>query len=129
MTTKKAALLAAAAALCAGLGYRLAFRETPVPEAIRKLSGLRVAAQLYRHDKGAFPRDYGAVLSAGKLEAVPPLKLRWRAACSRVVNYASLKPADSGCWGYVADPASPDFGSVFIDSGARDPKGRYWTWF
>ncbi|MDQ7772041.1 MAG: hypothetical protein RDU13_00815 [Elusimicrobiales bacterium] len=127
--TKKKAALAAAAALCAGIGYHLAFRETPVPEAVRKLSGLRVAAQLYRHDKGAFPRDYGEVISAGKLEAVPALKLKWRTQCSRVVNYPSLAPAGTGCWGYVADPADPDFGSVFIDSRARDPKGRYWTWF
>ncbi|KAF0127589.1 MAG: hypothetical protein FD189_63 [Elusimicrobia bacterium] len=125
----KAALLAAAAALCAGLVYHLAFGQTPVPEAVRRLSGLRIAAELYRQAEGTFPLDYGAVPASGKLEAVPALKLKWRPACSRVVNYPSLEPAGTGCWGYVADPGSPDFGSVFIDSGAKDPAGRYWTWF
>lgn len=129
MTKAKKALLAAAAALCAGAFWYMAFAQTPVPEALRKLSGLRVAAELYRQDKGSRPRDYGEVLAKGKLEEVPRLKLKWRPACSKVVNYAALKPAGTGCWGYVADPASPDFGSVFIDSPGKDPEGRHWTWF
>jgi hypothetical protein len=129
MTKAKKALLAAAAALCAGLVYHIALRQDPVPETVRKLSGLRVAAALYRLDRGTFPGNYGEVLAAGKLEAVPRLKLKGRPACSRVIDYGALAPAGTGCWGYVADPASPDFGSVFIDSAAKDPAGRYWTWF
>ena len=93
------------------------------------MSGLRIAAELHRQARGNFPGDYAEVLAAGKLEAVPELKLRGRPSCSRVVNYPSLAPRGTGCWGYVADPGSPDFGSVFIDSGGKDPAGRYWTWF
>ncbi|HNT97654.1 MAG TPA: hypothetical protein PKK31_05235 [Elusimicrobiales bacterium] len=124
-----AAAALAAAGLCGGLLYHIFLSQTPVPEALRKLSGLRVAAELYRQDKGARPRDYGEVLAEGKLEAVPRLKLRGRPACSRVVNYPALKPGGTGCWGYVADPASPDFGTVFVDSAGKDPQGRHWTWF
>ncbi|MDT8286507.1 MAG: hypothetical protein RQ748_05300 [Elusimicrobiales bacterium] len=129
MNRTKAVLLAAAAALSAGLVHHLVFRQTPVPEAVRKLSGLRVAAELYRQAKGTFPSDYREVLAEGKLEAVPGVKLKGSLTCSRVIGYSSLEPAGTGCWGYVADPGSPDFGTVFIDSGARDPEGRYWTWF
>ncbi len=130
MKKKKAALLgAAAAALCAGAFWHIVFSQTPVPEALKKLSGLRVAAELYRQENGSRPRDYREVLAEGKLEEVPRLKLKWRQACAKVVNYRSLQPAGTGCWGYVADPASPDFGSVFIDSPGKDPSGRHWTWF
>jgi len=129
MRGKKAFLLAAAGAALGAALFRLCCGQTPLQTALRRLSGLRIAAELYRQEKGSFPADYSAVLSGGKLEAVPTLKLKGRLSCSKVVNYPALKPGGTGCWGYVADPASPDFGTVFVDSAGKDPQGRHWTWF
>lgn len=123
--------IAAAALAAAGAGFLgwMAFAQTGTDVIVRRLGGMRVSAELYRQARGTMPDDFMKVVADGRLEAVPSLKLRGRLPCSGVRNYPSLEPRGSGCWGYVADPANPDFGSVFIDSGEKDPGGRYWTWF
>ncbi|MBI5208944.1 MAG: hypothetical protein HY927_03115 [Elusimicrobia bacterium] len=46
---------------------------------------------------------------------------------AQTVAYAARTPADTGKWGYVNDPASPDFGLVFIDCTHTDAKGSRWS--
>ena len=39
-------------------------------------------------------------------------------------NASVLTPEDSGLWGYVNDPESPQFGALFIDCTHTDSRGR-----
>jgi hypothetical protein len=93
-------------------------------EAVRKLGGLRLALEFYRQEFREYPRDYAAVVRAGKLEAAPRLKLPRHLPADKVYGVPSYALADTGGWAYVNDPASPDFGRVFIDCSHKDEKGR-----
>jgi len=105
------------------------FHSMPAAEVVRKLSSLRVALELYRHDKGRLPASYSEVAANGNLEAVPALKLRGHEGVSSVKDVPAFKITDSGSWSYVSDPKSPDFGLVFIDCSHKDEKGRAWNEF
>jgi hypothetical protein len=96
---------------------------------IRRLSGIRIAAGLFRMSSGRHPSDIGEMIKTGNLEAVPELKLRRHLATSKVRNASSPAVRDTGGWGYVNDPKSSDYGTVFIDCSHTDEKGRYWSWF
>ena len=98
-------------------------------EVIRKLSGMRVAAVLFRMSKGRPPSDIGEMIMNGTLEAAPKLKLRWHMASSKVRNASTLAVRDTGGWAYVNDPKSAGYGTFFIDCSHTDEKGRYWSWF
>lgn len=98
-------------------------------EVIRKLSGMRIAAGLFRMSKGRPPADIGEMIKNGNLEAAPELKLRGHLASSKVRNASSLAVRDTGGWAYVNDPKSADYGTVFIDCAHTDEKARYWSWF
>lgn len=126
---KRHALLAAAAALAAAALLYVRAAGTDPAGAIRRLSGLRLAAEFFRLSERRAPASFGEVLKAGKLEAVPRLKLPRHLPASKVRDVPALRITDSGGWAYVNAPASPDFGLVFIDCSHTDPKGRYWSEF
>lgn len=128
MKTKFIAWTAALTALTAAL-LALRFSSGMEPaEAIRKLSSLRMALTLYANESGRPPDSFAEVVSAGKLEAVPYLKLAWHRGSGAVRDAADRTLRDTGGWVYVNTPG-PDFGLVFIDCGHRDGKGRYWSEF
>lgn len=124
---------AAAAAVCAAalaaFSFEKYFSGMPAAEVLRKLSGLRLAVELYRQEKRALPPSFADVLAAGKLEAVPALKLRRHRRAAAVRDAASQEVRDTGGWAYVNGPASPQFGLVYIDCSHYDEKGRRWSEF
>ena len=121
-----AAALAAVLALARGLWYG----GMDAPEVIRKLSSLRLALALYgvEHNKVP-PADFAEVLTSGKLEAVPGLKLPRHFKHGKVRNVPAMRIADSGGWAYVNDPKDKDFGLAYVDCSHKDEKGRYWSEF
>lgn len=120
-----AAALAAVLALARGYWYG----GMDAPEVIRKLSSLRLALALYGVEHKGPPADFAEVLSSGKLEAVPELKLRRHFKSRKVRNVPAMKITDSGGWAYVNDPKNKDFGLAYIDCSHKDEKGRYWSEF
>lgn len=124
------ALFAAALCAAAALALLLRFASGMTPqEAIRRLSGLRVAVALYRLEYKAPPASFGELVRSGKLEAPPDLKLPWHRGSSAVRDVPSMRITDSGGWAYVNGPKSPDFGLIYIDCSHRDGKGRFWSEF
>jgi hypothetical protein len=121
-----AAALAAALALARGLWYG----GMDAPEVVRKLSSLRLALALYsaEHNKVP-PPDFADVLTSGKLEAVPELKLRRHFKREKVRNVPTMEITDSGGWVYVNNPRDKDFGLAYIDCSHKDEKGRFWSEF
>ena len=127
---RKFVLVAAAAALILAAAWLTDFSSGMDPqEAIRKLSGLRMSLALYGMEGKPPPAAFGEVISAGKLEAAPSLKLPWHLRSTRVRDVPSRAVSDSGSWAYVNAPGDPDFGQVFIDCAHKDPKGRFWSEF
>ncbi len=127
---RKRILIAAAAALAAALLLllRLASGMT-AGEAVRKLSGLRMALELYRMEYKAPPAAFGDLVRSGKLEQPPELKLSWHRGSSAVRNTPSMTITDTGGWAYVNDPKDPAFGLIYIDCTHRDERGRFWSEF
>ncbi len=117
-------LFLAAAAALVRLRYAM-----PAAEVVRKLSGLRVALTLYRLEHKTFPASFGDIIADGKLETVPEIKLSWHRGKTKVLNVGTLKIRDTGTWAYVNDPASAQFGLVYIDCRHNDEKGRFWSEF
>ncbi|MDA8244775.1 MAG: hypothetical protein M0025_11745 [Elusimicrobia bacterium] len=127
--TKKIA--AAAALLLGAAGWWNYLRGgMGAAEAVRRLSGLRVAVELYRQQHaGRPPASFGETLRSGELESVPDLKLPGHPRRAGVRDTASAAVSDTGGWAYVNDPKSPDFGLVYIDCSHSDAKGRFWSEF
>ena len=117
--------LGLAAVLC--LNYR--YYSMKSPEVIRRLTGLRLAAGLFRISKGRPPAGLGELIKSGNLEAAPELKLRTHRATSKVRTASGPAVMDTGGWAYINDPKSADYGTFFIDCSHADEKGRYWSWF
>lgn len=122
-------VLAAAAAAAAGLGLFYVRSGMGAAEVVRKLSGIRLALELYRQEHKKFPASFAETLRAGTLEAAPELKLPGHLKNSQVRDTPSLAITDSGGWAYVSDPRSPDFGLLYIDCSHRDEKSRFWSEF
>ncbi len=129
MRRKFMMFLTAAALLATGWMFFRLREGMGAQEVLRKLGALRISAELYREDREHFPLTFADTVRAGKLEAVPRLKLRWHPACDSVRDVRSAGITGSGCWAYVNNPKSPDFGLVYIDSAGKDEKGRYWSEF
>lgn len=129
-----------AAAVLFGLGGVLALgfcatrdlvRIDTVPYATRgNLGAIRSALHIYYGDNdGVYPRSLGELTKGGKyLRSIP------RAAAylfhppqSGFVDYPDNTPRDSGAFGYAGDPASPWFGSVWVDCTHTDTKGKVWA--
>jgi len=119
-----AALVLAASGIFIYMNYSM--RSSHV---IHKLSGMRIAAGLFRMSNGRPPHDIEEMIKSGNLEAAPELKLRTHKASSKVRNASGTEVRDTGGWAYVNDPKSADYGTVFIDCSHADEKGRYWSWF
>lgn len=129
---KKTAFIVLAALIAGAAAGALRYytRSMDAAEAVRRLAGMRVAVTLYKiANKSAAPADFNAVIAGGQLEAPPELKLKWHRTSSRVRQTSALRAEDTGGWGYVNDPGSRDFGTVFIDCLHRDERGRYWSEF
>ncbi len=123
---------AAAAALLAGAaGWWLYLRGgMDAAEAVRRLSGLRVAVELYRQQHGGRPpASFKDTMRSGELETAPDLKLPGHPRRSGVRDTPAMTVRDTGGWAYVNDPKSPDFGLVYIDCSHSDAKGRLWSEF
>jgi len=127
---ERKAALAAAACAAGALALLLHYASGMTPqEALRRLSGMRVAVTLYRLEHKAPPASFAELVRSGKLEAAPELKLPRHRGSALVRDVAAMKITDSGGWAYVNDPKSPDFGLVYIDCSHRDGKGRFWSEF
>lgn len=101
----------------------------PAAAVIRKLAGIRVALALYRQEYKTYPGSFERVLSEAKLEVVPGLKLAWHRGSSKVKDVPAFAIKDTGAWNYVSDPASAQFGLVYIDCRHKDEQGRFWSEF
>ncbi len=101
----------------------------PAAEIIRKLAGMRVAVTLFRLEHKTFPGSFEELQAAGKLEAVPGIKLAWHRGAAKVTAVPSFMIRDTGAWAYVNDPADKQFGLIYIDCGHKDEKGRFWSEF
>ncbi len=123
------ALGVAGAALAAFFSLSHFPRAMKSAEVIRRLQGMRLAVELFRQTKGRRPADIDEVILSGNLEAPLGLSLKGHRASSKVRNSARAGSLDTGGWGYVNDPASADFGTVFIDCSHKDEKGRPWSMF
>lgn len=99
------------------------------PEAVRRLSALRLSAELYRQEHKRLPAAFADTVRAGTLEAAPYLKLPGHFRRGEVKDVPAFGISDSGGWAYVNDPKSPDFGLVYMDCSHRDERGRYWSEF
>ena len=127
---KKLTFLLGAAGLAAAAGGVLYLRSgMGAAEAVRKLSALRIAVELYRMEKGKPPQSFAETVRSGKLEGVPRLKLPGHFPSSEVRDVPALRVADTGGWAYVNAPGDRDFGLVYLDCSHRDERGRYWSEF
>ncbi|HBA59951.1 MAG TPA: hypothetical protein DCZ92_03855 [Elusimicrobia bacterium] len=118
-------LLAALAA--AGTAYLRT--SMPAAEVVRKLSGVRLALAFYRVEHKNFPASFSEVITSGKLEGVPDLKLYGHFKSAKVRPVSSFTIKDTGGWTYVNAPADPQFGLLYIDCSHADEKGRFWSEF
>lgn len=122
-------LLGAAGLAAAAAGVLYLRSGMGAAEALRRLSALRMAAELYRQEKGKFPPAFAETLRSGKLEAAPRLKLPGHFGSDEVRDVPSMRVTDSGGWAYVNAPADRDFGLVYMDCAHRDERGRFWSEF
>ncbi|OGS59594.1 MAG: hypothetical protein A3J79_01480 [Elusimicrobia bacterium RIFOXYB2_FULL_62_6] len=129
MKKKALILLATLCVAAAGALLRYYSSSMDAAEAVRRLAGMRVAMTLFKISKGSPPKDFRELTAGGQLEAPMDLKLKWHGTSSQVRHAPALRAEDNGGWGYVNDPASPDFGTIFIDCLHRDERGRYWSEF
>lgn len=127
---KRFAFIAMLAALAAAGWLALWLRGgMEAPEAVRRLSALRLSAELYRQEHKRLPAAFADTVRAGTLEAAPYLKLPGHFRRGEVKDVPAFRISDSGGWAYVNDPKSPDFGLVYMDCSHRDERGRYWSEF
>ena len=104
------------------------------------LGAIRSALAIYYGDmEGAYPSDLASLTVGGRyLSALPVAKIApSRPDSSAVHTYDAtvckgdeVDPAklqDTGGWGYVADPKASCYGTVFINSTQKDPRGQQWA--
>ncbi|MFC1679726.1 hypothetical protein ACFL2T_05900 [Elusimicrobiota bacterium] len=102
------------------------------------LGAIRSALMIYYGDmRGVYPLTLEALTTNGMyLSRIPEAAaFPHHAPTDRSEPYKSLpwkrgskEPSrDTGAWGYVADPESEEFGTVFIDCTHADTKGNPWT--
>ncbi|MBI5595074.1 MAG: hypothetical protein HY928_03185 [Elusimicrobia bacterium] len=95
------------------------------------LGAIRSALSIsYGDNEGVYPYHPAALLAEGKyLRGIPKAKTPNYHADSTAVRLGagSWDGDDSGGWLYVGDPASEDFGAVFVNCTHTDTKGSSWT--
>ncbi|MFA5138173.1 MAG: hypothetical protein WC728_02990 [Elusimicrobiota bacterium] len=120
--------------LCALLPLWILYAVNPASvdaSMIGTLGSLRSSVSIYASDAEDFPKDLQALVPK-YASSIPML---WRAPrgtalhpmSNAVEYYPTLTGKDTGHWAYVNDPASPDFGKVYIDCTHTDHKGRVWS--
>jgi hypothetical protein len=103
------------------------------------LAGVRAAiAQYYIDNKSKYPENLGQLVPKYATH-IPTLwngghdeggKSFPHGSSNEVTGYPNrITNGDSGTWGYVNDPASHDFGTVFIDCTHTDWRGLKWNSF
>ena len=101
-----------------------------------QLGSIRAALSIYYGDtQGHYPDKLETVLRDPKYMSHPPrviavyanvpgrgvMRVHTREEMMGVRNFASTKQVDDrGGWGYVNDPASPEYGRVFINCTHRE---------
>ncbi|MFH2201596.1 MAG: hypothetical protein ABIJ96_00630 [Elusimicrobiota bacterium] len=109
------------------------------------LGSIRSAISIYYGDmEGLYPADLGALTVGGRyIERIPRV---WdndggrsgdslfpaskpavpHPLSAEAEYFDGFVPRDSGRWGYVNNPASKEFGVVFVDCTHTDSKGTSW---
>jgi len=94
------------------------------------LASLRQALQGFHGRRHRFPKDLSELVSRGYLKQVPlALVPPYHPLIDQVQNQSrqgSAAAPDTGGWGYYDDPASKDFGGVFVNCTHADSAGRRW---
>lgn len=113
--------------------------EKPAPreeEASGGLAALRAAVFMYYRDsEGVYPPDLKTLAENGRyMAAIPSLEVGGHGRTASVRVLARVRDqedlgsqvADTGGWLYVADPSSPNAGTVLIDCTHLGPEGVQW---
>jgi len=94
------------------------------------LASLRQALQAFHGRRHRFPKDLSELVSRGYLKQLPlALVPPYHPLIAQVQNQSRQGPVaapDTGGWGYYDDPASKDFGGVFVNCTHADSAGRRW---
>lgn len=95
------------------------------------LGQVRSALSIYYGDhEGRYPAALSELTAGGRyLPELPSVKGLPHPSSSEAAEYSSPSSSDTGRWGYVNDPTSKEFGTVWIDCTHTDAKGRSWTQF
>lgn len=95
------------------------------------LSAIRSALSIhYRDFPGLFPYHLAALLPGGKyLSSIPKAKTPTYHPDSVAVRLAATRmdADDAGGWLYLSDPASKEYGAVYVNCTHTDSKGTAWT--
>ncbi|MFA6030679.1 MAG: hypothetical protein WC969_12550 [Elusimicrobiota bacterium] len=98
---------------------------------ITSLGSIRSALSVYYGDhEGKYPAELSELTAGGRyLSALPELRGTPHAPTDETAYYSDVRSSDTGRWGYVNEPASKDFGTVWVDCTHTDMKERNWTQF
>jgi hypothetical protein len=99
------------------------------------LSGMRSAIRMYYDDThGHYPTDLAILIRDKKYLAAIPYAMPAKGeqmyhSKSNDVKYFSSgdQSDDSGGWGYVNNPKSPDFGKIFVNCTHQDARRISWN--
>ena len=113
---------------------------TQTEELRTELGVLRTALTIYYGDQqGKYPVNLGELTMYHKYLKRPPrgvdiyatvpgrgvMRVHTRQEMEKVSSFGSSKQADdTGGWGYVNDPRSPEYGLVFVNCTHREPKKK-----
>lgn len=95
------------------------------------LGAVRSALSIHYGDlEGAYPYHPAALAAGGKyISSIPPAKpSNYHSDSVAVALVASAEDlTDAGGWAYLADPASEDWGTVYVNCTHTDSKGSVWS--
>jgi type II secretory pathway pseudopilin PulG len=95
------------------------------------LGAIRSALSIHYGDReGSYPYHPVALTAHGRYMAALPLAKTpsYHPDSDKVTLVASAAGlSDAGGWAYLADPASPDYGTVYVNCTHTDTKGSVWS--
>lgn len=95
------------------------------------LGAIRSALSVHYGDlEGVYPYHPAALTAGGRyLDALPKAKTPNYHPDSDAVALVVAADAltDAGGWAYVADPSSPDWGTLYVNCTHTDTKGSVWS--
>ncbi len=98
-------------------------------EIIRKMSSIRLCLTLYSINENKISLDPQKDLKkVGYLNEIPQIKLKWKFPSREIRLVDRLEIKNTGKWAYIKNAKDTNFGLFYIDSSAKDSKGRYWSW-